>query len=342
METSAPTKIILFGEHYVVYGAPALSVAVNQRRHVQMEMQKCGKGNEKMEIINPVYDEGGVIYPDGRSEGHKHVQMHAAIYKEIYNRTHKLEGKSFRATFLGGRIFKGMGGSSALGACIALALYKYAGVDVDREEIFRCAQIGDEIDHGGRPSGIDARTVVHGGMIKFWREFNPSRYNFEQMGIALPKDTTIIIVDTYRGVRCNTGDLVMRFAKNNGITKKPDELSEEERKKICEPYVKIYESALRELHINGNAKTLGELMYKNHELLKKNGVSTPEIEEAIDIIKKNGGLGAKITGAGGEGGALIGYIYKKDLQSVMDALKKSGYDSIELEPTNDGVKVERE
>ncbi|MEM3364125.1 MAG: hypothetical protein QXS93_01285 [Candidatus Micrarchaeia archaeon] len=340
MKVSAPTKIILFGEHYVVYGAPALSVAVNQRREVLLDEIKNAQ-EDKIEIINPVYGEDGVIYPDGHSVGHRHVQMHAAIYKEIYNRVAgKLTGRAFSATFLGGRIFKGMGGSSALGACIAKGLYLYAGIDADDEEIFRCAQIGDEIDHGGRPSGIDARTVVHGGMIKFWREFNPSRYNFEQMKIQLPENTTIIIVDTFRGVRCNTGDQVLLFAKNNGVTKKPDEMSKEERSKVVESYTQIFEAALNELKGGGDAHRLGLLMDENHALLKKYGMSTPVIEQAIEIIKNNGGLGAKITGAGGEGGALIGYLYKEDLQRIQRALKENGFDSIELEPTNDGVRLD--
>ncbi len=340
MEISAPTKIILFGEHYVVYGAPALSVAVDNRRKVLLE-EVSANGKETIEIVNPVYGEGGTIYPDGKSEGHRHVQMHAAIYREIYNKTGNLKGKSFRATFLGDRIVKGMGGSSALGACIALGLYRCAGERADLEEIFRCAQIGDEVDHGGRPSGIDARTVVHGGMIKFWREFNPSVYNFEPMKISLPEGTTIIIVDTFRGVRCNTGDLVLLFAKQHGVSKKPDELAQEERDKVMEPYVRIFGSALKELQGGGSAERLGKLMDENHALLRGAGMSTPVIEEAVAIVMKNGGIAAKITGAGGEGGALIGYLYKKDLQRVKDALKNANFDSIELEPTNDGVKVDK-
>ncbi|MCX8200236.1 MAG: hypothetical protein N3G76_02085 [Candidatus Micrarchaeota archaeon] len=339
MKISAPTKIILFGEHYVVYGAPALSVAVSQRREVLFE-EITYAGKEKIEIINPVYNEGGTIYPDGSSEGHRHVQMHAAIYKEVYSRAcGRLKGRAFRAEFLGGRIFKGMGGSSALGACIAKGLYEYAGINADKEEIFRCAQIGDEVDHGGRPSGIDARTVVYGGMIKFWKEFNPSRYNFEQMEIKLPKGTTILIVDTFRGVRCNTGDQVLLFARNNGITKKPDEMSAQERKRVTSRYGEIFDRAVEQLtKDDGDPQQLAQLIAENHSLLKRYGMSTPVIEEAISIIMDNGGLGAKITGAGGEGGALIGYVYRNDLRGIQSALKERGFESIELEPTNIGIK----
>lgn len=342
MKISAPTKIILFGEHYVVYGAPALSVGVDQRRQVLLEGKECEEGKEKIEIVNPVYKEEGNIYPDGRADGHRHVQMHAAIYKEIFNRTGKLKGKEFTATFLGERIFKGMGGSSALGACIALGLYRYADENPDLEEIFRCAQIGDEVDHGGRPSGIDARTVVHGGMIKFWKEFNPPKYNFEPMKIKMPEGTTIIVVDTFRGTRCNTGDQVLLFAKNNGVAKKPDEMSQEERNKVTERYLKIFNAALKELIGGGSAHKLGQLMNENHALLKRYGMSTPAIEEAVKIILDNGGLGAKITGAGGEGGAIIGYLYKRDLQKVRKVLSERNFGSIELEPTNDGVRVDKE
>ncbi len=338
IKTSAPTKIIFFGEHYVVYGAPALSVAVSKRREVELESLKAEP--DRIVIENPVYNEGGIIYPDGSYEGHRHVEMHAAIYKEIYSKEKELTGKSFVARFLGGRIFKGMGASSALGASLALGLYAYLNKEVDEEEIFRCAQIGDTVDHGGRPSGVDARTVVHGGMIKFWREFNPNRYNFERRKIELPEDTTILIVDTYKGERSNTGDLVKKFAEKQGITVKPDELSGEERQRIIRPYMEIYEEAIKEFKKEGDPHKLGELMLKNHQLLRENGMSWEGMEEVVKIIMDNGGLGAKITGAGGVGGAIIGLVYKRDLEKIKGELKSKGYESLELEPTNEGVRVD--
>jgi mevalonate kinase len=338
IKTRAPTKIIFFGEHYVVYGAPALSVAVDVDREIQFELLPY-EGKDKVIINNPVYGEGGTLYPDGTIEGANFILMFAAIYKDIYEKTPELKGKAIKATLLGGRIFKGMGASSALGACLALGLYKYGNKKVDLEEIFRCAQIGDEIDHGGRPSGIDARTVVHGGMIKFWREFNPDKYNFEMMKVGLPKDTSILIVDTFRGERCNTGDLVKAFGKSHGINVKPGELSQEERDKVMEPYLDIYNSALKEMNENGNAKKLGELMNKNHELLKQHGISTDVIEQARKIVMDNGGLGFKITGAGGTGGAVIAYMYKKDLDKISAKLKENEFDFLLLKPTNDTVRL---
>jgi mevalonate kinase len=334
---SAPTKIILFGEHYVVYGAPALSIAVDLRREVKLEA--C-EGESQVEILNPVYNEGGTIFPNGEFQGHEHVRMHAAIYKEIFSKKESLRNKKITAVFEGGRVFKGMGASSALGACMALGLYKLSGDNPQTEEIFRCAQIGDEIDHGGIPSGIDARTVVNGGMIKFWREFNPSKYNFSGAKIDLPNETTILIVDTFRGKRCSTGDQVKLFAKNNGLTKKPDELSMSERNKVISDYLPIYSSALEELKANGSARRLGEIMNVNHQKLKDKGMSTSTMDRAVNIILKNGGLGAKITGAGGEGGALIGLVWKKDIEKISAALKKEKFESLELKPTNFGVKLE--
>jgi mevalonate kinase len=265
--------------------------------------------------------------------------MFAAIYKDIYEKTPELKGKAIKATLLGGRIFKGMGASSALGACLSLGLYKYGNKEVDLEEVFRCAQIGDEIDHGGRPSGIDARTVVHGGMIKFWREFNPDKYNFEMMKVGLPKDTSILIVDTFRGERCNTGDLVKAFGRSHGITQKPGDITQEERDRVMEPYIEIYNEALKEMNENGDAKKLGELMNRNHELLKQHGISTEIIEQARKIVMDNGGLGFKITGAGGTGGAVIAYIHNKDKDKIMEKLKENEFEFIELKPSNSQVSL---
>lgn len=333
IKTRAPTKIIFFGEHYVVYGAPALSVAVDIDREIEFELLPY-EGKDKVIINNPVYGEGGTLYPDGTIDGASFILMFAAIYKHIYEKTSGLKGKCIKATLLGGRIFKGMGASSGLGACLALGLYTYANKKVDLEEIFRCAQIGDEIDHGGRPSGIDARTVVHGGMIKFWREFNPDKYNFEMMKVGLPKDTTILIIDTFRGERCNTGDLVKTFAKSHGINSKPGDLTQEERDKVIEPYISVYNEALKEMNENGDAKKLGELMNKNHELLKQHGISTEIIEQARKIVLDNGALGFKITGAGGTGGAVIAYIYNKDKEKITKQLEDKEFECIELKPSN--------
>jgi mevalonate kinase len=338
IKTRAPTKIIFFGEHYVVYGAPALSVAVDVDREIEFELLPY-EGKDKVIINNPVYGEGGILYPNGTIDGANFISMFAAIYKDIYEKTPGLKGKCIKATLLGGRIFKGMGASSGLGACLSLGLYKYGNKEVDLEEVFRCAQIGDEIDHGGRPSGIDARTVVHGGMIKFWREFNPDKYNFEMMKVGLPKDTTILIIDTFRGERCNTGDLVKSFAKSHGINSKPGDLKQEERDKVIEPYISVYNEALKEMNENGDAKKLGELMNKNHELLKQHGISTEIIEQARKIVMDNGALGFKITGAGGTGGAVIAYMYKKDLEKISKELKENEFDFLLLKPTNDTVRL---
>ncbi|MEM0438254.1 MAG: hypothetical protein QXU54_03055 [Candidatus Micrarchaeia archaeon] len=337
MIASAPTKIILFGEHYVVYGAPALSLAVDQKRKIELiEIQRA---KDQIEIKNPVYGESGVIFPDGTYDGHKYVAMHAAIYKEIYSRCPELEGKSFRAWFKGERIFKGMGASSALGACLALTLYSAAGKKVDLEEIFRCAQIGDEIDHGGRPSGIDARTVVFGGMIKFRREFNPDRFNFERTEVAFPKGTKMLIIDTYRGTRCNTGDLVKKFAESHGIHAKPAELDDMARSKVYAPYLPIYERALGLLREDANPEELGKLMNRNHELLSEHGVSTETIEGLRTLLLDNGALGFKITGAGGEGGACIALAYEKDTDALRKLILSRGFESIPLNPTNDFARL---
>ncbi len=336
--TRAPTKIIFFGEHYVVYGAPALSVAVDVDREVQFELLPY-EGEDKVIINNPVYGEGGTLYPDGTIEGANFILMLGAIYKYVYENCPELKGKAIKATLLGGRIFKGMGASSGLGACLALGLYKYGNKKVDLEELFKCAQIGDEIDHGGRPSGIDARTVVHGGMIKFWREFNPDKYNFEMMKVGLPKDTSILIIDTFRGERCNTGDLVKAFGRSHGITKKPGDITQDERDKVIKPYLEIYNSALKEMKENGDAEKLGELMNRNHELLKQHGISTDVIEQARKIVMDNGGLGFKITGAGGTGGAVIAYMYNKDLDKISKKLEENEFDFLLLKPTNETVRL---
>jgi mevalonate kinase len=232
-------------------------------------------------------------------------------------------------------ILKGMGGSASVCASFAAALFTYLHLKYSPEEIFEAVQAGEEVAHGGRPSGIDAITVLSGAPQKFCKQFEPVKYVSEPFNAELPEATTLLVIDSYKGERDTTGNLIARFAASNGIGKKPDELGQTEREKLLMPYQKILDSALGELRKEGDAVALGKLMDANHGLLKS--VSTDEIEKARELALSAGALGSKLTGAGGKGGAVLALVRKAELEKVQAALVGAGFPCFEAQIARRGV-----
>jgi len=71
----------------------------------------------------------------------------------------------------------------------------------------------------------------------------------------------------------------------------------------------------------GNLREVGELMYRNHELLAGLGVSTPALDDAVDRLRDKGALGAKLTGSGG-GGAVVALFDPLRRLELLDELKQ--------------------
>jgi mevalonate kinase len=136
----------------------------------------------------------------------------------------------------------------------------------------------------GKSSGVDQATCSYGGIIQFTRPFNVRR-------VRVREPPNILVCDT--GIHHSTRTLVGSVL----------EKSEHEKEKFQE-YIHdvrgISQTAVKSLE-TGDFTTLGYLMFENHELLKKVGVSHPMLDKLVNVAKKAGALGAKLTGAGGGG-----------------------------------------
>jgi len=77
---------------------------------------------------------------------------------------------------------------------------------------------------------------------------------------------------------------------------------------------------------DGDVKLLGELMNICHGMLNALQVSTPELEQLVDIARENGALGAKLTGGGG-GGSIIA-VCENNQQQIVDAIRAAGYQAV--------------
>lgn len=323
---SAPCKAILFGEHYVVYGASALSLPIEPRNSVQLE-----PGGSSILVSSSLGK--GEITQDFSYSGEPLLAPYAAVAREA------LSGRKFipcSAKFFAAWPLKGAGISSSLGAAFAAGLLSLSGRKPSSRKIFSCAQAGDLIAHAGKASGIDAKTVSMGKPLLFRRDFATGKYPCRSVEFSLPQGASLIIIDTFSGTRGSTAESLSKFARSFGITTLPQLTSEEKRGEVQAEVSPLLKSALFEKTSEG----LGKLMNDCHILLKMRGVSSPGIEKAISAALSCGAFGAKLTGAGGEGGAVIALVESQESSQICARVKEiAGFPAYPLALANAGAGV---
>lgn len=347
----ACTKLILCGEHSVVYGGKAVAIPIGVFNDIEMQVARRDSKTPKISFYYKNLERDCGMVSELLIQGKKFVESGDSYYF-LFTRVAQfvLEKNNLDLTdelefHLLQRGSKGMGNSSSFGAGIAAVLLSYFGISFDGEKLFEASQFGDLFITGGKASGIDAKTICSGAAQNFSKTFLPDGtvgYDFEKLVVSLPRNTKLLIAIPVLPPGKNpqdTGELVALFAKNNNITKKPGELSEEERKKITGPFDSVVERIEKELNGNGDAVLLGKLFNENHALLKKAGVSSQNIETAIEISLKNGALGAKLTGAGGDGGAVIVLAREENAEAILNNLEKQSFKVLEAEIAEKGVEV---
>jgi mevalonate kinase len=314
---SAPCKGILFGEHYVVYGAPALAVAIEPRNTVKFEERLGASGSDaRALLVSGVYG-NGAIDANGNYSGAPELAIYAEVARKVFGAS---SIPAFSAEFFPSWKIKGAGASASLCAAFAAGCFKLAGKVPSNEEIFAAAQAGDLLAHGGKASGIDAKTVSFGKPLVFQRSFEPPAFNSSPAGFVLPPGVSLLLVDTNVGIKDTTSKLIGIFAESLGITSPPQDLPAHKRAEVLSEYEPVWEK-VQQAMMGATGKGLGALMNENHDLLKARGVSSAGIEKAIATALAAGAYGAKMTGAGGEGGAVLVLCEEASKAKVSAALK---------------------
>ena len=268
----------------MVLGAPAVAMAINLYSEVRVTPKNSSGVAVNADIPlrflagkpgNPVvHDPRGLLHP---------LQLAAeATLKHIGSSAHGVHVNVDCEI----PVAAGLGSSASTTVAIISAVAKSKGVELNKKEIFKLAFVSESFLHG-KPSGVDQATCIYGGMIQFTR---PSSVKT----VRPKKDPVMLVCDT--GIHHATRTLV------GGVVQK----SQRERKDFQNYLVEVREisngvvKALRE----GDDVDLGLLMYQNHELLRKIGVSHPKLDHLVEATRRAGALGAKLTGAGG-GGCII-------------------------------------
>lgn len=321
---SAPAKVILFGEHFVVYGEPAIVLAIDKRAYATVECRKDKRLYIRSANLNLAgCFENGILrieQGDAKEAKSRFEPVKLAVDKilEKYGESVGLNIE-INSTV---PVAAGLGSSAAVAAAVAAAVGELVGVKMTKEDVLRITFEAEKTVHG-TPSGIDPAIATFGGTLLFQTDtgFKPL-----EVGMDIP-----LIIG-------NTG--VERFTR----------LQVEKVRNLRERHSQIVDHimwAAREVVLRAvdalkenDLETLGELMNINHALLYGVGVSDESLEWLINAARKAGALGAKLTGAGG-GGCMIALTKNEKLQQILEAIQRAGGRPFVARKTDEGVKIEQ-
>lgn len=292
--TRAYGKLILFGEHFVVYKAPALVGAIAAYTDCDMEFTDT----EGVEVVDnrPAVPN----YKTKKSEeGQKAVEL---VLKHL-----KVD-KGVKLTF-GGDLccVSGIGASAAQTVSLARAIAQTLPHELTEDEINAAGYEGEKGYHG-TPSGIDNTAATFGGLLRFQRtDDNPI---FEKKRIMEP----IRIVYASTGITSSTTEVV-----GDVLTKK--EKDPEWFNGLLQKYLVIASKAEKALN-EGDLTALGKLMDENHKLCQELTVSCKESDALVEAARSAGAFGAKMSGTG-RGGLMLALTPTEEVQNdVAEALEK--------------------
>jgi len=318
---SAPGKIILFGEHFVVYDKPAILASLNRRICVEAIRKHYGINNEIV-INNELF--GNKSYPISIISNLKEQKIMSDEYypilfiiKKIFNENKYKEGLEF--TFKSDIPYgMGLGSSAAAAVATVAALSKIFNKKVEDKKILKLAIEAEKLVHKNS-SGADCIISAQGGLIFFQKHTRFKK-------VVPKKELSFILINT--GIRHSTGKLV-------NIVKKYQQQNPREFVDLCKTSEEITKRAARALEYGDNIM-VGELMTKNQRLLHKIGVSNKIIDRIINLCSGYGALGSKITGAGG-GGCILVLTEQENRENFISKIRKEGLKCISVTLESKGL-----
>ena len=307
MKASAPGKIILFGEHAVVYGRPALAVPVTQV-HADVEVLDSSRAGIWIDApdIN-VHAELNTLPSDH--------PIASVIHNFLFlSRVSPFPSLDIRISSTI-PVASGLGSGAAVTVALVRALSLHLNHPMTDEEVNAFAYEIEKLHHG-TPSGIDNTVVTHAKPVYFIKH-PPSPGGRGAGGevetFTVGQPFTIVIGDT--GISAPTKDSVADVRR----------LWMNDKARWETVFDKIGEIAFtaRRAIEAGKSEMLGELMDENHALLQKLTVSSPELDRLVEAARDAGAMGAKMSG-GGRGGNMIALVKPELAESVSLSLKEAG------------------
>lgn len=258
-------KVILFGEHAVVYGVSAIAAGIHRGAHA-----RCTKADVSSITVNGA-----------------EISQEEALARALEQlRTFLGVGPARVELDLELPPGAGLGASAALGVATVRGLADLFELHLDERRVFHAAQTWERVFHGN-PSGIDVAAAQSGRPIRFSKATEPE---------TLLMNKALLLVVAQAGPPASTKEMV------DGVARLKERNSTQFQKTI-DAIQSLVENATLLLR-SGDLGAVGKLMDLNHMLLAGWMLSTHELEEACRRAREQGALGAKLTGSGG-GGCVI-------------------------------------
>ncbi len=295
---SAPGKVILFGEHAVVYGCPAIAMPIVQvKAYALAEAANLGTG-----VAIHAEDLGRQYIVAAVSE----TDPFGVTCRNILKKLRLTTEPDVRITLHSDiPIASGLGSGAATSTAVAKALVRWLGWELTPAQLSPIIYETEKIFHG-TPSGIDNTVVVYEQPVWFVRGQAVETF---QIGEPL----TILIADT--GISSPTHRTVGDVRA--GWQKEP-----ERYEALFASIAKIVHAAREAIEV-GNLVKVGQLMNQNHELLIQLGVSSEANDKLVEAAQKAGALGAKLSG-GGRGGNNVILATPHRVAIIRQALEEAG------------------
>ena len=309
-KASAPGKVILFGEHFVVYGVKAILCAINKRITVTAEQIN----EEEIRIKTTIGDL--ILKPN------KPISEIDSALKPLYYLADKIlktqsQTKGIKIT-VESDIPLGVGLGSSSACCVAgAAAISRLFTKNSKEEILRLA-IDAEKTIFQNTSGADCTVSTYGGIME---------YDKREGFVKIKSEPNFHLVIANSNMQHSTESIVA------GVNRFKEE-NKEEFRKLCNKESELIEEALELLKEN-NLKEIGQKINQNQEYLETIGISNDKLRKMI-LIGQSEAFGAKITGAGG-GGCIFVLTDESNLNDTMNQFKERNYDCFSVKIDFEGL-----
>jgi len=315
---TTPGKLMLFGEHAVVYGHPCLVTAVDRRMKVKVEVIDSPEFHLNAEDVG-VSNYKKPMSMLGKGEIPREVKFVEFAVKNIIN--DKMSGikittkSEFSSKF-------GFGSSAAVTVCVIKALAELTGNNLSQNELFDLSYL-TVLEVQGKGSGFDAASAVYGGTLYFVT----GGKTIEPLVIS-----NLPLIVGYSGIKADTVTLMNQV--KTSFANKQDHLNEIYRS------IEVLVKAAKDNLVKKDWGKCGDLMNKNQAYLSEIGVSSEKLDKMITAAREAGAYGAKLSGAGG-GDCMIAISPAENEAKVNETITKVGGQLIRVETNAEGVRVEK-
>ncbi len=296
----APGKIILFGEHAVVYGQPAIAMPVSRVNATARVTPNISASPGLVRLIAPDIDLDAPL--DHLDEDHPLASAVRATLAEVSPHHTPAFTIQINSTI---PISAGMGSGAAVTVAIIRALSAFLGRPLSEHRTSELAFEVEKIYHG-TPSGIDTTVITYQKPVYFRKEMPPEI-------LQVKKPTHWIIADS--------GEKTPTIAAVTAVRG----LYEGNPQSYGEIFSRIgaIADAARPALVNGDLQALGQLMNENQSLLQSLQVSSVMLDSLCQAALDAGAKGAKLSG-GGRGGNMIALAAQEDCDRISQALEEAG------------------